>query len=209
MLTLYGDVLWQSPYVMSVFVTLREKDLDFEMKLVNLQKGEHRQQPYAASSLTAKVPALEHDGFWLSESLAIVEYLEERFPAPGHASVLPPSIEERARARQVMNWLRSGTERLRVDRPTSTIFVEPATTPLSDGARADADRLIQLSERLLPPGATTLFSQWSVCDTDLALMLHRLIASGDPVPAPIRSYAEAQWARPSVREYVEQKRPRS
>lgn len=207
MLTLYGDASWESPYVLSVYVTLREKGLDFETVVLDLHRGEHRQQPYAASSLTGKVPGLEHDGFWLSESIAIVEYLEERFPAPAHPSVLPASIEDRARARQVMSWLRSETGQLRAERPTSTIFGKPATAPLGESARAEADRLIHLSERLLPPGATTLFPTWTVCDVDLALMLHRLIANNDPVPPAIRSYAEAQWARPSVRAYLEQKRP--
>ena len=42
---------------------------------------------YRDRSLTAKVPALEHDDFWLAESSAIAEYLEEAFPPPGHPAL--------------------------------------------------------------------------------------------------------------------------
>ncbi|HTE53054.1 MAG TPA: glutathione transferase [Kofleriaceae bacterium] len=207
MLTLYGDALWESPYVFSVFVALREKGLDFDTVVIDLERGEQRQAPFAVASLTAKVPAIEHDGFWLTESLAIVEYLEERFPAPDHPPVLPADIEGRARARQMLGFLRSGIEQLRAERPTSSLFFERARAPLGDRARADADRLVQLVERVLPAGATALFSRWSICDAEVSLALHRLIQNGDVVPAAVRAYAEANWSRPSVRGYVEHERP--
>src|SRR5262245_43866162 len=82
MLTLYGDRLWESPFVCSVWVALQEKGLPFEMKLLDLNKGEQRKPPFVERSIVAKVPTLDHDGFWLSESQALIEYLEERFPAP-------------------------------------------------------------------------------------------------------------------------------
>ena len=207
MLRLFGDNLWESPYVFGVYVALREKGLDFEEVVFDLSRGEQRQPPFAAASLTAKVPAIQHDDFWLTESLAIVEYLEERFPAPGHAAILPAPVEERARARQVLGFLRSGIEQLRNERPTSSLFFDRARAPLGDRARADADRLIGLVERILPPGGTSLFSIWSVCDAEVSLALHRLIVNGDAVPAGVRAYAEATWRRPSVRGYVEHDRP--
>ncbi|HYU15582.1 MAG TPA: glutathione S-transferase N-terminal domain-containing protein, partial [Candidatus Acidoferrum sp.] len=120
MLTLYGEVLCTSPFVCSVFVALREKGIPFEMKLLDLGKGEQHKPPFVAQSITAKVPALDHDGFWLSESRAIVEYLEERFPAPEYPAVLPSTIEDRARARQLLNWLQTGIENMRRERPTSS-----------------------------------------------------------------------------------------
>ena len=207
MLTLYGDALWESPYVFSAFVSLREKGLDFETRTFFLERGEHRQPSFTEPTITGKVPAIEHDGFWLTESLAIVEYLEERFTAPQHPAILPSRIEDRARARQLLGWLRSGTEHLRAERPTSSIFFTPVEAPLGPRARADADALVRFTERLLPAGASALFSTWTVCDGELALMLHRLLANGDEVPQRIRDYAEAVWARPSVRAYVDRDRP--
>lgn len=207
MLTLYGDALWESPFVCTVFVALREKGLRFEMKTLDLDKGEQRAEAFAEPSITGKVPAIEHDGFWLTESLAILEYLEERFPAPAHAAILPTGVEERARARQLLGWLRFGIGHLRDERPTSSIFFTPVRNPLSQRARADADALIRLTERLLPAGAAALFSHWTACDGELALALHRLLINGDQVPERVRAYAEAVWTRPSMRDYVARERP--
>lgn len=208
MLTLYGEPSWDSPFVYSAFVAMREKGLPFDVVAVDLGAGEHRRPPFSDRSLTAKVPALDHDGFWLSESVAIVEYLEERFPAPEYAPVLPTSIEGRARARQIFGWLRSGIQQLRAERPTSGVFGHPSPAePLGAQARSEADRLIRVAETLLPDGADALFGRWTIADAELVLALRRLIAAADPVPPRLRAYADATWARPSVRAYAELGRP--
>jgi len=79
---LFIDSNHLSPYAMSAFVALREKAIPFELALVDLQRGEHLAAGYAGVSSTLRVPTLSHDGFNLSESSAICEYLEEAFPAP-------------------------------------------------------------------------------------------------------------------------------
>ena len=58
----------------------------------------------------------------LAESSAIAEYLEEVLPAPAHARLLPADVKNRARARQVMAWLRSDLGALRDERATVTMF---------------------------------------------------------------------------------------
>jgi glutathione S-transferase len=205
-LTLYADAHWISPYVYSVFVTLEEKRLPFAVRPIALQAGEQRAPAYQDRALTARVPALEHEGFWLSESSAIVEYLEDTFPAPAFPRALPADPRERARARQVMAWLRSDLMGLREDRSAETIFYAPATRPLSAAGEAAAGKLLRVAERLLPDDRTSLFAAWSTADADLAFMLQRLIRNGHPVPAKLRAFAEAQWARPSVRAFVERER---
>jgi glutathione S-transferase len=207
MLTLYTDKFWISPYLFSCFVVLREKGLAFETKTVSLGDQEQHRPEYRSLTLTGRVPALDHDGFGLAESSAIVEYLEDAFPAPKHARTLPAAPRERGRARQLMSWLRSDvTLPLRQDRPTTNIFYERATTPLTEGGKAAADRLLEVADRAIPAGKTSLFEAWSVADADLAFMLHRLLLNGHDVPARVRAFAEAQWKRPSVAEFVGRKR---
>lgn len=204
-LRLHGDALWISPYVFSAYVALREKGLPFEAVPVALHQGAQRMPAYRDATLTARVPALEHEGFYLAESQAIVEYLDEAFPDSPRA--LPPGLRERARARQVLGWVRSDLAALREERPTSTMFYERARAPLGPAARAAADKLLRVAELLLPAGATSLFGEWSIADTDLAFMLERLILNGDEVPAHLRAFADAQWARPSVQAFVGIARP--
>src|SRR5579883_2388461 len=75
MLTLYVDRFWISPYAFSAFVALEEKQLAYSVAEVALDRKEQRGEHYRSHSLTNRVPALDHDGFWLSESSAIAEYL--------------------------------------------------------------------------------------------------------------------------------------
>ena len=203
-LTLFVDSSFTSPYAMSVYVTLLEKKLEFALKTVNLDNGEHLQPAYRDLALTGRVPTLVHGELVLNESSAIIDYLEEAFPAPQYAAVLPADIAQRARARQVQAWLRSDLPALRAERSTNVIFFAPEPTPLTEAGQAAADRLIRIAARLID--GEHLFGQWSIADTDLALMLHRLISNGDPVPPRVADYARRQWERASVQRWVTQQR---
>lgn len=201
-LTLYGEPFYASPYVFSCYVALREKGLPFSYETIELSRGEQQRPPYLDRTLTGKVPALAHGDFWLAESSAIIEYLEEAFPAPAHPAVLPAEPFARARARQVMSWIRSDLMALRAERPTTTMFYAPATSPLTPAGEAAAAALVRVAEALVPATSPHLFGTWSIADADLTFMLHRLVLNGHTVPARVREYASAQWQRPSVQEFV-------
>ncbi len=203
---LYADPFWVSPYVFSSFVALREKDLVFEVVTIDLSKGEHRREPFRSSSLTARVPALDDHGFWLSESNAIAEYLEEAYPPPEHRRLFPADPRQRARARQLMAFLRTDLGPLRDERASEMVFYEMTGAPLSEPALRAAHKLIDVAEQLILPGATTAFDEWSVADADLALTLRRIASDGDLLPARLREYTAIQWERPSVRDYVQHPR---
>ena len=149
---LYADPFWVSPYVFSSFVALREKDLAFEVVTIDLSKGEHRREPFRSSSLTARVPALDDHGFWLSESNAIAEYLEEAYPPPEHRRLFPADPRQRARARQMMAFLRTDLGPLRDERPSEMVFYQMAGAPLSEPALRSARKLIDVAEQLIARG---------------------------------------------------------
>jgi glutathione S-transferase len=201
-LTLYVDARLQSPYALSVFVTLQEKRLDFSLRTVDLSAGEQGLPAYKQLSLTARVPTLVHDGFALSESSAITEYLEERFPSPTYVPVYPRDARERARVRQVQAWLRSDLMPLRTERPTSVIFEAPAIASLSAAANEAAQKLFFVADSLLSNGAGHVVSQWSIADVELTMMLKRLSSDGDAVPEALALYARRQWQRPSIQSWV-------
>ena len=201
---LYVDSRYTSPYAMSAFVVLREKSLSFDMPTVDLEAGRNHEPGFAKASLTHRVPTLVDGEFTLSESSAIAEYLDEAYP---QTRIYPGDLRQRARARQIQAWLRSGLMSIRDERPTDVIFFSPTDKALSNAAQLAARMLIEATEELLPRGGEHLFGRWSIADTDLALMLYRLIANGDKVPARVEQYARAQWARPSVQEWVRQQRP--
>jgi glutathione S-transferase len=208
-LVLYTNSFWTSPYVFACFVALREKGIPFEARDVALHAREQQRPEYIARTLTGRVPALEHDGFVVTESMAILEYLEEAFP--GTPSALPREPRERARARQILSWIRSDeTLAIREERSAEKIFyphTRAANAPLSENARRAAEKLFVLARGVLPAGRRQLFGAFCVADADLAFFVQRLVTSGDPVPTDLAAFAAEHWRRPSVKEWVDHKRP--
>lgn len=203
-LRLYVDAQFASPYAMSVFVALHEKGLPFELATVDLQKNANHERDFATTSLTQRVPTLIHDDFALSESSAIVEYIDEVFPGN---PLYPTDRRLRARARQVQAWLRSDLMPIRVERSTEVVFYGTSKSSLSDAAKIAARKLFSACEVLLASADLNLFGEWCIADVDMAMMLNRLVLNGDPVPQRLVDYALSQWQRPSVQRWVALNRP--
>ena len=79
-----------------VRIALELKGLAYDYVAVQIVKGEHRKQPFAALSADGLVPLLEVGDDKLSQSMAIIEYLDEVHPTP---ALLPPDALGRARVR--------------------------------------------------------------------------------------------------------------
>jgi maleylacetoacetate isomerase/maleylpyruvate isomerase len=79
-----------------VRIALELKGLSYEYIPVHIARGEHKQQAYAALSADTLVPLLEIGGEKLSQSMAIIEYLDEAHPQP---PLLPADALGRARVR--------------------------------------------------------------------------------------------------------------
>lgn len=203
-ITLHVDSRFFSPYAMFVFVALSEKKIPFAIEKVDLVNNAHQSSGYQRLSLTGRVPTLAHGDFSVSESSAIIEYLEDAFPAPHHLAVLPASVRDRARARQLQAWFRSDLMPLREDRPTTVIFQQPSALPLSPSGQAAAQHLMGVASSLINDEGDHLFGAWSIADTEMALMLNRLVANQDPVSPKLKAYVARQWQRPSVQAWIRQ-----
>ena len=79
-----------------VRIALELKGLAYDYVAVQIVKGEHRKEPFAALSADGLVPLLEVEDEKLSQSMAIIEYLDEVHPTP---ALLPPDALGRARVR--------------------------------------------------------------------------------------------------------------
>lgn len=203
-LHLYTDAQLTSPYALSVFVALREKNLPFELHRVDLDAGQQHGDRYASLSLTRRVPTLVQGALALTESSAITEYLDEVFIG---TPLYPAQPIARAKARQVQAWLRSDLLPIRQERSTLGVFYSVHSGPLSADAQAAAHKLCAAASALLAHGGEHLFGPWSIADVDLALMLNRLILNGDSVPEPLVMYAHRQWQRSAVQEWLRLERP--
>lgn len=80
-----------------VWVALLEKNLDFELVEIHLD-GDHLEPEFVAMNPFHRIPVLVEDGFTVVESLAILDYLEAKYPAP---AMLPKDAKDLAIVRMV------------------------------------------------------------------------------------------------------------
>lgn len=71
-----------SPFAWRVMLTLEVKGLAYESKLLEFSKGEHKAPKFLKLNPRGKVPALKDGDFVVYESLAIMTYLDRKYPAP-------------------------------------------------------------------------------------------------------------------------------
>jgi maleylpyruvate isomerase len=101
---------WRSTASWRARIALAWKGLSYEYVPVHLNRagGEQYADSYVAGvNAMSQVPVLEVDGRRIAQSLAIIEYLEERFPEP---ALLPTEPWLRARARQLAEIINAGIQ---------------------------------------------------------------------------------------------------
>ena len=105
---------WRSSASHRVRIGLGLKQLPYDYVAINIVQGDQFSDAYRAKNPSAQVPALEiteDDGarITLSQSLAILEYLDERWPEP---AILPRDPFLRARARALAEIINAGIQPL-------------------------------------------------------------------------------------------------
>jgi len=117
------------PYCQKVRVVLAEKDLSYDIALVDLRKNEQKTAEFLRLNPYGKVPVLEDEEIVIYESTIINEYLEDEYPIP---SLMPSDSAGRARVRMLEDY---GDN---VFLPQSSLVLAELSKP--DGER-DADKL--------------------------------------------------------------------
>jgi maleylacetoacetate isomerase len=93
---LYG--FWRSLATYRVRMALNWKDIAYTEAIVDLGKGEQLAPAFRALNPQGALPLLEHDGLRLTQSLAIIEYIEDTWPGK---PLLPPDPAGKARVRSL------------------------------------------------------------------------------------------------------------
>ena len=91
---LYYNVL--SPPCRSVMMTAYLLRVNLNLKPIDLWAGEQFQPDFLKMNPQHKVPTLDDDGFYVTESRAICTYLVQKFGQPNYSSLYPDDAEDRA-----------------------------------------------------------------------------------------------------------------
>ena len=158
----------------------------------------------AALTPAGRVPVLVDDGLHVWDTLAIAEYLAERFPK---AKLWPSDKAARARARSVCAEMHSGFGALRSHFPMN---IEAALPEVGEKVwreqaevRADLARIVQMWTGLLAAhGGPLLFGRFSIADAYFAPVVMRLSTYGVPVPDAVDGYMARVKALPGVQSWV-------
>jgi glutathione S-transferase len=142
------------------------------------------------------VPRLEHEGVAVWDTLAIAEYLQERFPEAG---LLPAEPVARAHCRSVSGEVHGGFVNLRSALPMN-MKARHEAFPIFSGARADIDRITAIwGECLGRYGGPYLFGgRLTVADAMFAPVCSRFVTYDVPLDGPCAAYRDAVMALPDV-----------
>ena len=158
----------------------------------------------AAVGPTGRVPVLVDGGLVIWDTLAISEYVAEKFPA---LDLWPADAAARARARSVCAEMHSGFSALRGACPMNIEASLPETGALiwrdNAGVRADLARIFEMWTGLLDAsGGPLLFGGFSIADAFYAPVCMRLFTYALPVPPAVRGYMECVRALPGVAAWI-------
>ena len=100
-------VLYYAPIACSLvpYVTLTEANATFEVRALNMRKGQHKSADYLKINPKHKVPLLVVDGKTLSENVAIQTWIARSFP---QARLLPTDPWQELQAISLLSWCSSG-----------------------------------------------------------------------------------------------------
>jgi glutathione S-transferase len=151
---------------------------------------------------TGKVPVLQDGDFAVWDSLAIAEYLAEKFPDLG---VWPIDWRARARARSLCAEMHAGFQGLRQACPTNFRRERRAEPlPLEEAARADLGRIEAIfAETPAQRGGPFLFGAFTAADAFFAPVVCRIDTYALALSGPARAYCDVILALPAFTEWRE------
>jgi glutathione S-transferase len=193
-----------SSWSMRGWLALKQSDDEFEEYVVPMFDAEwekRRQGDEFAPSL-GKVPILWDGDCVVWDSLAIIEFLSDRY---GRDLYWPEGENARAMARSMAAEMHSGFAPLRRDLPMNVRKSFPARE-LGDDVIDDVNRILQLwAQARARFGGTGefLFGDWCAADIMYAPVVTRFITYAVPVPNFAAAYMKAVLSHPHVTEWID------
>jgi glutathione S-transferase len=188
-----------SSWSLRPWIAMRVAGLPFEEEVISLNAPEFKARLLQVSG-TGKVPTLVDGDVRVWESLAILEYLAEKFPAAG---IWPADPKARAHARTISNEMHAGFLPLRRSCPMN-LWRPVKKLALNDETAANVRRIDAMWTdcwaRYGGSGAF-LFGAFTAADAMYAPVVSRFHTYGIDVGSVARAYMDAIMALPAWREW--------
>jgi glutathione S-transferase len=190
-----------SSWSMRPWLALRANDIPFEEIFIPLYTGDADKQRLLDFTPSGKVPVLVDGDVTIWDSLAIIEYLAERFP---EKRLWPQDPVQRAHARSISAEMHSGFAALRnecgmnLHRPVGAI-------ELSADARTNIARIQDIwteCRRRHGKSGAFLFGAFGAADAMFAPVVHRFRTYAIAVSLDVRRYMDTMMALPAFQEWT-------
>ncbi len=196
-----------SSWSMRPWVLLKQAGIAFEEVMVRFDSfsGDSQfKQRLGKVSPAGKVPVLVDGEVIVWDTLAIAEYVAEKYP---EKKLWPQSTAARAKARGICAEMHSGFGSLRGACPMNieAQLHEFGAIAMRDkeGVRHDVGRIVEMwSELLREHGGPMLFGEFTIADAYYAPVCMRFKTYGIPLPTAISAYVDRVCALPGVAAWI-------
>lgn len=189
-----------SSWSLRPWLALTHAGIQFEEQVIALDQPD-TDANIRKYSPSGKVPCLIDGAVTVWDSLAIVEYVNEKHP---EKQLWPKDASARAVARSVSAEMHSGFSALRNEHPMKIIESLP-TAQRSPETVKDVQRIQQLwreCRQKFGAGGPFLFGAFSIADAFYAPVVSRFRTYGVPMEGAVKEYADAIWALPAMQKWV-------
>lgn len=187
-----------SSWSLRPWVLMKHFNIPFEERLIKLDLATTKDE-IAKYSPSGKVPALIDGSVTVWESMAIAEYLNEKYP---QKFMWPKDREARALARSVSSEMHSSFSTMRALMSHNLKKVIPGFDSMA--ARADIDRVKAIwSECLERSGGPFLFGEFSIADAMYAPVVNRFVTYDVKLDGVLKAYAARIRELPAHREWID------
>jgi glutathione S-transferase len=194
-----------SSWSLRPWLLMRQAGIPFEEVKLRLSFSDDSpfKRALAAVAPAGKVPVLVDEGFAVWDSLAIAEYLAEKFPVKG---LWPEPMRERARARSLCAEMHAGFSALRNNFPMNieASLPEVGAQKMREVPEVghDVARIVEMwSGQLDASGGPFLFGAFGIVDAYFAPVCARFRTYGLPLPEAPAAYAGRVLALPAMQQW--------
>jgi glutathione S-transferase len=187
-----------SSWSLRPWLLMRSLGIAFVEEIIPYHHADWHERVFCASG-SRTLPALLDGQLRISESIAILEHLHERFPDAG---VWPRDAVDRARARSLAAEVHAGFAAIRQEFGLDVLRDGPER-PLSPASSAELARLQSIWGAQVEDGRPFLFGAFCAVDAMFAPFALRLSSYRVPLQGPSLGYAKRLLCLPAMREWVE------